>query len=330
VNVLADFPCLLASSALVFNAFVWCQLFSQVNSRRLDRKLNIFENIWRNPWFISILLIECGAQVLIVFVGGAAFSVTRLGGRDWAISIIAGFISLPIGVLIRLIPTKPIEDFAVKWNLTADPNALPTTAPDTMSKDYVEKAKGYEATAIGEVAERLGAFSSIRGGRLRATGLNFKTRARRMRDADVHPQTLMALVPALIGASIGSGWKPSNPTEANLKDPANGEPTLDSVELYQGETRHADLGLVVQNIDNTSSLFFRQQVAVPSRHQGRCVLRKTQGRATGVIILPLAQSCEGDPFVSLYVIDVQLAINIYSSLLSNGFGHSPAGSRTYR
>ncbi len=220
-------------AALVFNAFVWCQLFSQLNSRRLDRKLNVFEGILRNPWFISIMLIEIGLQILIVFVGGAAFSVTALNGRDWGISIVAGFITLPVGVLIRLLPTKPFEDFAIKFRLLPDPNALPTEAP-LSKEDYVANAKGYETSALGEVAERLNAFSSIRGGRLRAADFRFKTRSRRLRDADVHPQSLLALVPALIGASIGSGWRPTNPREASMKDPAAGQPTMDSVELFQG------------------------------------------------------------------------------------------------
>ncbi|KDN51974.1 calcium-translocating P-type ATPase [Tilletiaria anomala UBC 951] len=227
-------------SALIFNAFVWCQLFSQVNSRRLDRRLNIFEGIHRNPWFIGIMLIEIGAQILIVFVGGAAFRVTRLSGRDWAISIIAGMLTIPIGVLVRLIPTEPIEQAAKRYRLIADPDALPSSAKgpagSALEDDYVAQAKDYEeATGLGQVAERLSAFSRIRGGRVRATDFVLKTRAKRMREADVHPHSLMALVPALIGASIGSGWKPTNPREASMKDPAAGDPTLDSVELFRGE-----------------------------------------------------------------------------------------------
>ncbi|WFD18409.1 P-type Ca(2+) transporter [Malassezia caprae] len=77
-------------NTLVFNSFVWCQLFNQVNTRRLDRHLNIFYNIHKNIWFILILIIEVCCQVLIIYIGGAAFSVKRIGGRDWGISIISG------------------------------------------------------------------------------------------------------------------------------------------------------------------------------------------------------------------------------------------------
>ncbi|TGZ76872.1 putative calcium-transporting ATPase 2 [Ascodesmis nigricans] len=94
--------------ALIFNAFVWMQIFNQYNNRRLDNKFNIFEGVTRNWFFIGINLVMIGGQVMIIFVGGAAFSVTKLDGVQWAISIIIGAISLPIAVIIRLIPDQII------------------------------------------------------------------------------------------------------------------------------------------------------------------------------------------------------------------------------
>ncbi|RMZ74850.1 hypothetical protein DV737_g5663, partial [Chaetothyriales sp. CBS 132003] len=38
---------------IVFNSFVWMQIFNQFNNRRLDNKFNIFENLHRNLWFIG-------------------------------------------------------------------------------------------------------------------------------------------------------------------------------------------------------------------------------------------------------------------------------------
>ncbi|MCO5607336.1 hypothetical protein L7F22_061531 [Adiantum nelumboides] len=133
-------------SALVFNTFVFCQLFNQVNCRRLDRKYNFLEGIHKNIWFMLILAIEAGAQVLIMYVGGAAFSVTRLSGRDWGIAIVAGFISWPLGALIRTIPTKPIDDVLIKLGLMPDPNALPKynaegEEEDSKENDWRKKKK---------------------------------------------------------------------------------------------------------------------------------------------------------------------------------------------
>ena len=201
--------------ALVFNVFVWCQLFNQINARRLDRKLNIFHNIHRNIWFILILAIEVGAQVLIIFKGGATFSVSSLPGRDWGISIVAGIISWPLGVLTRLCPPEPIERVLIRLKLMPDPNALPTLSHEAEEEEKMTRSNTYyrdwNEPAIGRLAEQLGAFSSIRGGRLRASNLVLKSNKRLMRDRDIHPKSLLAIVPAFIGASVGGGWKPNNP-----------------------------------------------------------------------------------------------------------------------
>ncbi|KAG1804284.1 hypothetical protein EV424DRAFT_1300201, partial [Suillus variegatus] len=89
---------------LVFNAFVFAQIFNSVNSRRLDRKLNIFEGMLNNWYFMAITLIEIAVQVVIVFIGGTAFQVTCIAGREWGISLALGFVSIPLGALIRLLP----------------------------------------------------------------------------------------------------------------------------------------------------------------------------------------------------------------------------------
>jgi hypothetical protein len=47
-----------------------------------------------------------GGQILIVFVGGRAFSVVPLSGAQWGISVVLGALSLPVGVIIRLIPDR--------------------------------------------------------------------------------------------------------------------------------------------------------------------------------------------------------------------------------
>jgi Ca2+-transporting ATPase len=93
---------------LVFNTFVWMQIFNALNNRRLDNHFNVFEGITHNWFFIAILAIMIGGQTMIVFVGGAAFSVVRIDGIQWAISIVLGFLSLLVGVVVRLIPDELI------------------------------------------------------------------------------------------------------------------------------------------------------------------------------------------------------------------------------
>jgi P-type Ca2+ transporter type 2C len=68
---------------------------------------------------------EIGVQILIVFVGGDAFQVTSLGGRQWGISLALGVVSLPLGVVIRLLPNAPFERLFRRLRLLPRPDILP-------------------------------------------------------------------------------------------------------------------------------------------------------------------------------------------------------------
>ncbi|KAK9233947.1 hypothetical protein V1525DRAFT_107064 [Lipomyces kononenkoae] len=88
--------------SLVFNTYVWMQVFNMFVNRRLDNKLNIFEGISRNYFFMMIACVMCGGQIIIMFVGGSAFSIVKLSGVEWAVSLVVGFLSIPIGIFLRL------------------------------------------------------------------------------------------------------------------------------------------------------------------------------------------------------------------------------------
>ena len=100
-------------NTIVFNSFVWMQIFNEFNNRRLDNKFNIFEGIHRNFWFIGINCIMIGGQIMIIFVGGKAFQITRLDGTQWAISILTALPCLLWAILVRLFPDAW---FAVVFN----------------------------------------------------------------------------------------------------------------------------------------------------------------------------------------------------------------------
>ncbi|KAK0648555.1 hypothetical protein B0T16DRAFT_388755 [Cercophora newfieldiana] len=91
-------------NTLIFNTFVWLQIFNELNNRRLDNRLNIFEGITKNWFFLAINCIMVGGQVLIIFVGSDAFKIHPLNGKEWGLSIGLGAISLPWGAFIRKIP----------------------------------------------------------------------------------------------------------------------------------------------------------------------------------------------------------------------------------
>lgn len=93
---------------IVFNTFVWMQIFNEFNNRRLDNKLNIFEGMLRNYWFIGINCIMVGGQVMIIYVGGQAFNVRRITPVQWGICIACAIGCLPWAVVLRCIPDGPV------------------------------------------------------------------------------------------------------------------------------------------------------------------------------------------------------------------------------
>ena len=93
-------------NTIVFNVFVWMQIFNQFNNRRLDNKLNVFEGLHRNYYFIGISCIMVGGQIMIIFIGDVAFQIVKLDLLQWGISILCAVPCLIWAVLLRCIPDK--------------------------------------------------------------------------------------------------------------------------------------------------------------------------------------------------------------------------------
>jgi Ca2+-transporting ATPase len=93
---------------VIFNSFVWMQIFNIFNNRRLDNKLNVLEGILSNFFFIGIVFLIIVLQVTIIFVGGRPFQIKPGGidGTQWAISIVTGFICIPWAIGIRYFPDE--------------------------------------------------------------------------------------------------------------------------------------------------------------------------------------------------------------------------------
>lgn len=85
------------------------------SSRQYDDTLNILEGVQHNWLFLSISSLMIGLQVLIIFVGGPAFTATPLTGPQWAVSLVLGVLTLVVGALLRLIPTGRLESAAAAF-----------------------------------------------------------------------------------------------------------------------------------------------------------------------------------------------------------------------
>ncbi|KAL4780842.1 hypothetical protein BJX76DRAFT_364079 [Aspergillus varians] len=144
---------------VVFNTFVFMQIFNQYNCRRVDNRLNIMEGILKNRWFIGIQLIIVGGQIIIIFLGGEAFSVQPLNQvSQWAVSVLLGALALPVAVLIRLIPDTAISQLiACMWPRAKIPE------PEVSREGH----KYSWTPVLEEVRDHLAFMKKVRGGRLR-------------------------------------------------------------------------------------------------------------------------------------------------------------------
>ncbi|CAE6529304.1 unnamed protein product, partial [Rhizoctonia solani] len=182
---------------------------------------------------------EVAIQILIVFFGGAAFQVTSMNGRDWGLSIALGFVSIPLGFLIRCIPTAPVERAFIALHIMRDPKAPPKLSKaerEAEEERKREEEKDSWNPAINEVRDRLATFSNIRGARMRASSFVNTSRQQRgslggSEDIGVFP-SLLTMVPTLVVSSVGAGWAPK---PGKLEDPAGSDPSKSSAALWRGQ-----------------------------------------------------------------------------------------------
>uniref|UniRef100_A0AAQ4Q720 Calcium-transporting ATPase n=1 Tax=Gasterosteus aculeatus aculeatus TaxID=481459 RepID=A0AAQ4Q720_GASAC len=94
---------------IVFNVFVMMQLFNEINARKIHGERNVFEGIYRNPIFCTVVLGTFALQIVIVQFGGKPFSCTALTIDQWLWCVFIGVGELLWGQLISAIPTHRLK-----------------------------------------------------------------------------------------------------------------------------------------------------------------------------------------------------------------------------
>ncbi|XP_066559299.1 plasma membrane calcium-transporting ATPase 4 isoform X1 [Amia ocellicauda] len=94
---------------IVFNTFVMMQLFNEINARKIHGERNVFEGVYRNPIFCSVVLGTFGCQIIIVQYGGKPFSCSGLTFDQWLWCVFIGVGELLWGQLISAIPTHHLK-----------------------------------------------------------------------------------------------------------------------------------------------------------------------------------------------------------------------------
>merc|ERR1712176_287067 len=71
---------------VVFNVFVWMQIFNEINARKVNNERNVFEGIHKNWIFWMIIAISIVAQFILIEVGGQFASTLDLNATEWGYS----------------------------------------------------------------------------------------------------------------------------------------------------------------------------------------------------------------------------------------------------
>uniref|UniRef100_A0A671YJA2 Calcium-transporting ATPase n=1 Tax=Sparus aurata TaxID=8175 RepID=A0A671YJA2_SPAAU len=91
---------------IVFNTFVLMQIFNELNARKIHGERNVFEGVFNNPIFCSIVFGTLLIQIVIVQFGGKPFSCVRLSPEQWLWCLFFGIGSLLWGQLVSSVPTS--------------------------------------------------------------------------------------------------------------------------------------------------------------------------------------------------------------------------------
>ncbi|KAK2944167.1 ion-transporting P-type ATPase [Blattamonas nauphoetae] len=109
--------------SMIFNVFIWMQVFAMIPSRKCYNEVNFFEHIFSNWVFFAIAFIIAALQVIIMLVPGLthAFSVMYMHPLLWLWTILFGLGVIPFRALVHMF--KVPEPFNGEVPIKYDPGA---------------------------------------------------------------------------------------------------------------------------------------------------------------------------------------------------------------
>lgn len=96
-----------------------------------------------------------------MFVGGQAFSVHRINGAQWGYSIVLGALSIPVAVIIRLIPDELFARLIPRVSIPG----LRKSAFNVVVEDEDDETPQWNP-ALEDIREELAFLKRLRGGRM--------------------------------------------------------------------------------------------------------------------------------------------------------------------
>ncbi|PPR91562.1 hypothetical protein GOBAR_AA29120 [Gossypium barbadense] len=99
-------------NTIIFNSFVFCQVFNEISSRNME-EINVFKGILNNYVFVAVLGCTAVFQVIIIEFLGTFASTTPLTCLQWFVSVVIGFLGMPIAAALKTIPYEFCPDLNV-------------------------------------------------------------------------------------------------------------------------------------------------------------------------------------------------------------------------
>jgi Ca2+ transporting ATPase len=112
--------------SIIFNMFVWMQIFNMLCARKINDEINFMEGIHTNMMFIGILAFIIGLQTFVMFSYEIDVGISRvftvhlrgLTGEQWLYCVLFGLVTFPINFVLKFVPDnycivlgdEPMED----------------------------------------------------------------------------------------------------------------------------------------------------------------------------------------------------------------------------
>eukprot|EP01113_Clastostelium_recurvatum_P039548 TRINITY_DN604_c0_g1_i1.p1 TRINITY_DN604_c0_g1~~TRINITY_DN604_c0_g1_i1.p1 ORF type:complete len:1064 (-),score=338.27 TRINITY_DN604_c0_g1_i1:106-3297(-) len=89
---------------LLFNTFVFMQLFNEINSRELENRINVFRGLHKSYLFMIVIVLTLAIQVVFVQLGDRFTQTDPLAWYEWFECVAIGAFCMVIGVFQRMLP----------------------------------------------------------------------------------------------------------------------------------------------------------------------------------------------------------------------------------
>jgi magnesium-transporting ATPase (P-type) len=92
--------------SIIFNIFVFLQIFNMLNARKINDEINICAGIFENSMFVIVWLIIFVVQIFITQYGSTLMKVSPqgLGMDQWIVSFIISLTALIVAMALKFVP----------------------------------------------------------------------------------------------------------------------------------------------------------------------------------------------------------------------------------